>query len=184
MEINNEIILISKKKPDLHAQMKRCKKEEKGTILALQQKVFSSLKEKNWFALTDEEQVEESLVKDLCLGVYDREKLIAFGLLIINRKTDRQIIHTITSPSFSQEESVSVDTIFVDPDYRGYGIQGILFEAFLTWSKQRNAVKVLYTTIDPENSYSLNNALAKGFVAIETKKMYGGKNRQLLEKVL
>ena len=42
----------------------------------------------------------------------------------------------------------------------------------------------LGATVNPENRYSLNNALASGFVIKARREMYGGYDRYLLEKEL
>ena len=39
-------------------------------------------------------------------------------------------------------------------------------------------------TVSPENQYSLNNALACGFVIADRREMYGGYDRYLLKKML
>ena len=187
MELLQEITLTREGNPDLHITLCPLTQGKDKAVMALQDKVFSQLRNKDWFAMTNEEQVAESLEKDFCLGVYDREKqgkLIAFGLLIVNRKTSRHVIHKLKQSPFMEEETMTIDSIFVDEDYRGYGLQSILFDIFIRWGEKQKNPKIMgaYTTISPDNRYSLHNAAKNGFAVLETKPLYGGKMRAILEK--
>lgn len=181
MEKAKELIFTHQKNPPFKGEIKRPSLYEARQIMDLQENILSKLVNPNLFALTDLDQIEESLNKDYCLGIYDKERLIAFGLLIINRPTPRHTFHKLTNPQSREGRSVTVDSIFVEDEYRGYGIQQKLFEAFFLWA-QAEGVRYMHTTIDPQNSPSLNNALKMGYHVVETKEMYGGKIRHILEK--
>ena len=49
---------------------------------------------------------------------------------------------------------------------------------------KRPGIVGIGATVSPENQYSLNNALACGFVIADRREMYGGYDRYLLKKML
>ncbi len=74
------------------------------------------------------------------------------------------------------------DSAVVHPDWRGNGLQRKLLEAALPLV--RPGIVGIGATVSPENQYSLNNALACGFVIADRREMYGGYDRYLLKKML
>ena len=64
----------------------------------------------------------------------------------------------------------------------GNGLQRKLLEAALPLV--RPGIVGIGATVSPENQYSLNNALACGFVIADRREMYGGYDRYLLKKML
>ncbi len=68
------------------------------------------------------------------------------------------------------------------PDWRGNGLQRAMLEAALPLLPPQ--ITHLGATVSPDNSYSLHNAQAGGFVIRCRREMYGGYDRYLLEKQL
>ena len=58
------------------------------------------------------------------------------------------------------------------------------YAAFLGVPLVRPGIVGIGATVSPENQYSLNNALACGFVIADRREMYGGYDRYLLKKML
>lgn len=179
--LEKEVIFTNSKKSRVVGFIKSPLLSEAPQIMALQEKVLSEMENPDLFALTNLEQIEESLKQDYCLGVYDQGLLIAFGLMITNRPTPRHSLHKLTAPEGKIGQSVTVDSIFVDQSYRGYGIQQKIFEAFDQWA-QNHGIRYMHTTIAPNNGPSLSNAIKMGYKVLETKTMYGGRMRHILEK--
>ena len=85
-------------------------------------------------------------------------------------------------PEAEWEHWANADSVIVHPDWRGNGLQRKLLEAALPLV--RPGIVGIGATVSPENQYSLNNALACGFVIADRREMYGGYDRYLLKKML
>ena len=85
-------------------------------------------------------------------------------------------------PGRSGSTGPNADSAVVHPDWRGNGLQRKLLEAALPLV--RPGIVGIGATVSPENQYSLNNALACGFVIADRREMYGGYDRYLLKKML
>lgn len=153
---------------------------EAEEIMLLQNHVLAGIGDANLFALTPIEQVEESLLEDYCISITDEEGLVGFGLLVVNRDTPRQALYHLKNGAEKKGKSATVDSIFIHERARGYGLQKKIFEKFMVWARDQN-ILYLHTTISPLNQYSLQNALNMGFEVADTKELYGGKLRHILE---
>ena len=85
-------------------------------------------------------------------------------------------------PQTEWEHWANADSAIVCSDWRGNGLQRKMLEAALPLFPE--TITHLGATVNPENRYSLNNALAAGFVVKARREMYGGYDRYLLEKEL
>ena len=149
-------------------------------VLTLQEIVYNAMPEKNQLVLSTEEEFAVSLKDDFCVGAFDGDVLIAVTTMIMNRECERNIGGII---GFNPLECVTYDTTFVHPDYRGRGIQ----RRFITVkddAARKSGAKYAFSTVSPENSYSLNNVLSGGFEIIERRTMYSGYERYIMKKIL
>jgi len=145
-------------------------------ILQLQQNVVESLENKDIFVETTEDELYESLREDICTGLYDGERLTAFGLVVINRPSPRNL-GILDGKNY--HESLTFDSIFVHPLYRGHGLQRAISSYLL---KQAEAIeyRFIYATVSPDNKYSLQNTISVGFRILREISIYGGHSRYLL----
>lgn len=98
------------------------------------------------------------------------------------RPEHAQLCGFLGVPREEWEHWANADSAVVHPDWRGNGLQRKLLEAAL--SLVRPGIVGIGATVSPENQYSLNNALACGFVIADRREMYGGYDRYLLKKML
>lgn len=155
--------------------------EEAERIMALQHHVLTGMENPALFALTSIEQITESLKEDYCISISDEEGLVGFGLLVINRDTPRHAFYSLKNWADKKGKSATVDSIFIHERARGCGLQKKIFELFIRWAEETK-VPYLHTTISPLNRYSLENALKIGFKVMETKELYEGKLRHILQR--
>ena len=85
-------------------------------------------------------------------------------------------------PQSQWQHWANADSAVVHPDWRGNGLQRAMLEAALPLLPPN--ITHLGATVSPDNSYSLCNAQASGFVIRCRREMYGGYDRYLLEKQL
>ena len=105
--------------------------------------------------------------------------------MVFNRKTKRNLAVDWEEERGKEiyKKCLTVDSIQVHPEYRGYGIQ----KEFLKMADEvagKIGVKYIAATVAPDNSYSLNNFREGGYVCHGTKSPYikYGSNRLLMRK--
>lgn len=155
--------------------------DEADLVMKLQSRVHACMPDPSLLAETRRDQIEESAMLDVCLGVFDGDRLAGFALMVANRESVNR--NTGQKNGFIPEECVSFDTAFVDPDYRGLGIQRYLLGAREELARQMGA-KYALVTVAPDNEFSLRNILGQGFEIIARKQLYGGLDRYVLRKNL
>lgn len=170
-----------KNKPGIELGIRRCKQNELELILDLQQLVYDRIPDKNTFVLNTRDELLESLIHDVCIGVFHHGKLVAFTLMVANRLSQRNLACKLGLDERICRSSVTYDTTFVASEYTGYGLQ-----RFLSNLRDRYAIGLgatdAYSTVSPDNAASLRNILSGGFQIIDERKMYGSYNRYILKK--
>ena len=145
----------------LNTCIRLCRADEIDVITDLQTRVYDSIGNKNTFVLTTGEELSESLSLDVCLGVYDGVKLIAFTLMVVNRNTSRNLGYSLGYDESKCLKCVTNDTTFTDLDYQGYGVQRHLLEIKHAIASKLGAEEML-ATVSPENHVSLRNLMSEG----------------------
>lgn len=176
-------VFRKKDKSLLELSVRRCRQNELHTILDLQQLVYDRVTNKDTFVRSTKDELSESLISDICIGVFHRGRLVAFTLMVVNRLSQRNLACILGYDEQICRSSVTYDTTFVDPEYTGYGLQ-----RFLSDLRERYAIGLgataAYATVSPDNAISLKNISSKGFQIIDKKTMYGSYYRYILRKSL
>lgn len=167
----------------LNVQIKECRADEHLDIVRLQNRVYEGINNRETFVLTTDEELSESLDKDICLGVYFEGSLIAFTLMVSNRRSPRNLGYQLDYSDDLCQKCVTNDTTFVHPDYKGFGIQRCLLGLKIDIALGLGADEIL-TTVSPENTISLKNIISEGFEIATKKAMYGGFERYILRRTL
>lgn len=161
----------------------QCRAGDLSAIAALQDEVSAALKQAHIFEKTPAEQIEESLCEDFCLGVFCEDTLAAAAIMVVNRVTPRNLgVHL----GYDEERLVrcaSYDSVFVLPEFRGYGLQRLLFGAMEERAAGLGCDEAL-ATVSPDNSVSLGNMMTNGFEIVTEKVMYSGVRRYIVRKEL
>ena len=153
---------------------------DKEAILALQQRVVSSMEEPQWFFPSSESEIETALDQPrnyACVQICDGSKIVAFACTILNPNAHQDINTDLKKHGLPYAETAQciLDTVFVDPAYRGYGLQDTLIRVLCSWAAtvgKRN----IAATIHPENRFSADNFQKNGFQKITSESIskYGG----------
>ena len=188
--------------------LRQCLTDDLAQILALQKKVTEALPDRNLFAWTTEEEIAESLALDYCLGVFDpaasdrntgcenpsgseaaqpceglSNRLVMFSLMITGRITPRNLGSYLDYTEEKLLTTVTYDSTFVDPDYRGYGLQNLAISQQEEQALSLGAAEAL-ATVSPKNEHSLRNLRINGFEEAGRRRMYGGVLRLIMRKRL
>lgn len=139
-------------------------------ILALQSRVCAAMAQPQLFFPSTEEEIRTALAAPdqyLCLQIVDGSRIVAFCQLTIEPPVEQDLRLDLQKqgiPCPGGSHGV-LETVFVDPDYQGYGMQQILVETLCQWAHIRK-VKTVYATVHPDNAYSHKNFLKAGFTLL------------------
>lgn len=165
-------------------EIRLCSEKDLQQILELQELVYTGLEDRQHiFVQNTREEMAESLAEDVCLAAFCGDTVAAFALMVVNRVSDRNVGTYLEYSDEKLRKSVTYDTTFVHPAYRGYGMQKILNRIKDKAAVSMGAEEAL-STISPDNEFSLRNSMASGFVIADKKMLYGGKERYILRKDL
>ena len=164
----------------LPVAVRRCGPADAAAFFALQNEVRAAMPHPEQFVPDTRENIAAYLAHDLCLGVFDGERLGAYFILRYCGQSEHNYAAFLGIPQAEWDHWANADSAVVHPDWRGNGLQRKLLEAALPLL--RPGVVGIGATVSPENQYSLNNALACGFTIAARREMYGGYDRYLLEK--
>lgn len=172
--MKNRLFLFSKKNSHninkkIELRYSKLLRQDILHIKALQKKVFQDLKEEGQEELlvdSSQEEIEESISLDYIYGLFDKEKLIAFCMAVLPRQTERNLSNLLDENKKDKDQYndyLTFDTILVDPNYRGYGIQSFYLNE-LEKLAMKKKTRYIIATVSLNNEYSKRNFLNHGFV--------------------
>ncbi len=115
--------LQKRKRNRVPFEFRRCTAEDLAAIFALQERVVHALPTPELFARTTEAELAESLELDFCLGAYASGTLAMVSIMVSNRISPRNLGVYLGYEEARLLQTVTYDTAFVDPAFRGYGLQ-------------------------------------------------------------
>lgn len=157
-------LLHGKNKPSLEAVIKLCGAEALDEILELQNRVHSAMKNRAWFAYTSRAELESAFERGApAVAVVSGKRMIAFAYLILDPDSSQSLVKysDFDYTPYLGGDCV-LDTVFVDPDFVGYGLQSVLIE-ILTSLALENGKKSVWATVHPDNIFSSRNFVKNGF---------------------
>ena len=166
----------------LPVAVRRCGPADAAAFYALQNEVRAAMPHPEQFVPDTRENITAYLAHDLCLGVFDGERLGAYFILRYCGQSEHNYAAFLGIPQAEWDHWANADSVIVHPDWRGNGLQRILLEDALPLL--RPGIVGIGATVSPGNPYSLNNAKASGFEIVSRREMYGGHDRYLLAKHL
>ncbi len=162
---------------------RRCTPEHLEAISDLQERVIYALTDGSVFMRTTQEKLEESLRLDYCLAAFWGDTPAMVSIMVSSRISPRNLGWYLNYSEECLLRTVTYDTTFVDPAFRGYGLQRLSFRF-----KDAEAVslggKEALATVAPHNDASMHNLIAAGFTAVTRRILYGGRERWIMRKDL
>lgn len=148
----------------------RSNQEDKNDIKNLQQKVIEAMPHPEMYSPSTKEQINIAIDNPqdyLCLQICDGNHLVAFGLVILNPTTDQNIYNDLKKMGlpYKYKNQCILDTVFVDPDYRGFGMQNVLIQVLCRWAAMFGKRNIA-ATVHPDNVYSEKNFANNGFIKV------------------
>ena len=149
--------------------------DELPLILDLQSEAAEGVPESIYVRVTSDE-LSEGFRKDIVTGIYDGERLVAFSLVITNRRGG---LFEYLTDVCDYRRLFTFDAVVVDREYRGLSLQRTLIEEAVRRAVEGGA-EMIAATVSPDNPYSLANFEKTGFVILKKIKAYGGLDRMLM----
>ena len=184
--------------------IRKINKKYSKKLFQMQEDVFCEKIDKNLLRHNTLENFDAVFDKtNVTLGVFDRNTLIGFGILIVsshNEILSNSLIYAntalpcIKNKIFNLNKSINlkitislekpigiVKLIIVKKECRGKGIQMKILKKFDHFYK-KFGIKRVICSVSPLNFFSLNNFYSNGFYLIYRKNLYDGYDRLVLAK--
>ncbi len=163
---------------------RRAVPEDIDAVMKLQQDIMEALPDKDLYAPFSREESIGQLEHDICYMAECNGEVAGYSVLIPNDPDNPENYGKLFNYDRDRlAVTCSLDLTMVAPKYRGLGLQRIFNKLRLGQAIEMGAKEAL-TTISPDNPYSYRNFLVLNFEILETREMYGGKQRYILHKYL
>lgn len=163
---------------------RRAVPEDIDTVMELQQTIMDALPDKDLYSPFSREESIGQLEHDICYMAECGGEVAGYSVLIPNDPDNPENYGKLFNYDRDRlAVTCSLDLTMVSPKYRGLGLQRIFNKLRLGQAIEMGAKEAL-TTISPDNPYSYRNFLVLNFEILETREMYGGKQRYILHKYL
>ncbi|SDO21187.1 hypothetical protein SAMN05518871_11245 [Psychrobacillus sp. OK028] len=155
--------------------------EHMDSILRLQHIVLRAMENDNFLSPLTVGEYEDSIVRNLMIGAFVDNELIAFRALAVPPVDEQHLGYDIGLSHEQLEKVVYQEITNVHPQFRGFGLQkklGAIIMELLDASPYTHVC----ATVAPFNIASLKDKLSQGMVIGALKKKYGGMLRYVFYK--
>ena len=163
---------------------KRCDISHLEDLLAIQEEAFSLLEDDRLLRRNSEEMLASCLGEPhITIGVFDGERMAAFGVLYIAGDSTENLGRKI---GLCEEEALATANyklVIVRPEYRGKGLQRTL-AGLLEDEARKLGFRHICSSVSPYNLHSARNFEAAGYVRRGHAVLYGGLERDIFYKSL
>ena len=159
-----------------------CLPGELDAIMSMQDRVDALISDPARYVYTSRQDVAESMALDHSFGAYLPDgTIVAYTILLKLRHTPRNLAHKLGYTPDYALRCATADGTWVDPDYRGYGIQYYFSQLKDDLAREMGAAELLACTA-PDNIGSLTSLQRNGYLIIDRQPLYGGYDRVILSK--
>ena len=158
--------------------------DDLDAVMTLQQHIVDALDNKDLYATYDRDETLNQLQRDICFIAECDGEVAGYSVLIPNDPDNPENYGKLMNYDRDRlAVTASLDLTMVEPKYRGHGLQRTFNKLRIGKAIEMGAEEA-FSTISPDNPYSYRNFLVLNFEILETRKMYGGKERYILHKYL
>lgn len=147
-----------KKQQDLVVRIIRSDITDIDSIILLQNDIHRNMNCQTWYYPYSKKELQASINDENCihLQVNIDERIIAFAVVIINPNEYYKLSNLVTVNNTNRKNEAVLETVFVDEEYRGYGIQSLLIDIMCHLASYRKAT-TMWASVHPNNIYSRRN---------------------------
>lgn len=157
--------------------------EDVKDIMNIMDRVTRQLAQSSWFVPSDAAFVKTQVAGDGLVMVAEngRQEIVAAFIVCFPGNQEENLGYDLHLPERERLKVAHMETVIVQPRYRGSGLQQRLVKA-AEQELEKTRYRYLMCTVHPENHYSLNNMLFCGYRIMLTREKYGGVLRHVLCK--
>lgn len=154
---------------------RRLECNEAPIFIEFQNEVLSKVpnnKERNFFEPLTDDEIEYSVENDICIGVYDNERLIALLSLIASPKPSQNVLRDL--PEYAATDAAQimiVDCVLVLEEYRGLGLQRA-FLRLADFIAKKQGITLIGAVVSQENTHSESNLIKSGYRLVMNRPKY------------
>lgn len=156
--------------------------EDTETLIRFLDGVKSAMSQQEWFYLDPPDTVRRLMAEgsmELWMAM-DKDRVAAVFTIIHPGLCSDNYGWDLALPEEELLQVIHMDTAAVDPDYRGFGLQGKMMRLAEQGLCGRGR-KILLSTVHPDNRFSLNNLLKLEYRIQKRVGKYGSE-RYILQK--
>ena len=162
--------------------IRKCNLSDFQSVVDLNETIYAALPDQSVLRHNSPEMIASCLEEpNVTLGIWDGELLVAIGMLYVPQCIEEDHFHDLELEG--SYKSANQKLFLVREGYRGLGLQRQLIREMEKIAMSRG-YNLLCTTVAPNNTFSINNFLAEGYVYAKTEQKYGGLVRNLYYKKL
>ena len=162
--------------------IRKCNLSDFQSVVDLNETIYAALPDQSVLRHNSPEMIASCLKEpNVTLGIWDGELLVAIGMLYVPQCIEEDHFHDLELEG--NYKSANQKLFLVREGYRGLGLQRQLIREVEKIAMFRG-YNLLCTTVAPNNTFSINNFLAEGYVYAKTEQKYGGLVRNLYYKKL
>lgn len=162
--------------------IRKCNLSDFQSVVDLNETIYAALPDQSALRHNSPEMIASCLEEpNVTLGIWDGELLVAIGMLYVPQCIEEDHFHDLELEG--NYKSANQKLFLVREGYRGLGLQRQLIREVEKIAMFRG-YNLLCTTVAPNNTFSINNFLAEGYVYAKTEQKYGGLVRNLYYKKL
>lgn len=162
--------------------IRKCNLSDFQSVVDLNETIYAALPDQSVLRHNSPEMIASCLEEpNVTLGIWDGELLVAIGMLYVPQCLEEDHFHDLEREG--NYKSANQKLFLVREGYRGLGLQRQLIREVEKIAMSRG-YNLLCTTVAPNNTFSINNFLAEGYMYAKTEQKYGGLVRNLYYKKL
>lgn len=160
--------------------LKRVEEIDIDEYLKFRERIKTTMANPEWLGDFSKEDLERMLKKDSEIWIYYQDKKPVCSMMLIPATPeDLEKLNL----AYKETEVVDYGPMFVDPTYRGNGLQYQMLKELDKIAKQKG-YKYAIVTVHPDNTYSIRNIEQDNFKLLATKTFSRGKRNIYLKKYL
>ena len=118
-----------------------------------------------WYFPFSRDELQASIHNGNCilLQLDVDSRVVAFAVVILKPSDKYRLSALVPAQRIDRDKEAVLETIFVDKEFRGYGMQSLLIDIMCHLAAERKATS-LWASVHPENKFSRTNFEKNGFV--------------------
>ena len=160
--------------------LKRVEEIDIDEYLKFRERIKTTMANPEWLGDFSKEDLERMLKKDSKIWIYYQDKKPVCSMMLIPATPENLEKFNL---AYKETEVVDYGPMFVDPTYRGNGLQYQMLKELDKIAKQKG-YKYAIVTVHPDNTYSIRNIEQDNFKLLATKTFSRGKRNIYLKKYL